>query len=193
MPKFLKPGPAGKNLRGRGGYSLIELLVVIVMIGILSGVIFASSRNSPKTLSLDRSAQKANQDISQARGMAMGGYLATCTVGGPVNGYGIFFSTASPSQYLVYANCDADNKYSASLDKQIGNSLSLESGVSVSSLKTGVSGTATTSISIFFLPPDPILYTNGTARVTSSVVLSVSGLSQTKTLNVSGSGIVNVK
>jgi len=192
MPKFSNPEFAGISLRKREGYTLIELLVVIVMMGILSAVIFASTRNSPKTLALDRSAQKLGQDISQAREMAMRGSLATCSVGA-VTGYGIFFATATPSQYLIYADCNADKKYSSGSDKQIGGFLSFESGVSISGLKTGISGTATTSLNIFFEPPDPILYTNGTARVTSSISISASGIPQGKTLDVGGSGIVNVK
>lgn len=196
MPKFSKLIFKKEGPEERKGYTLVELLVVISMIGIMTAVVFISSRNSPKTLTLDRTAQKVSQDIGQVRGMAMGGKQVSCNVGGPVNGYGIFFDISDASHYLIYANCDAQKGYSSN-DTQVGGLLPLEKGISISGLKLGSSESVQTKMSIFFLPPDPTVYVSNDSatfeRATSSVTLSIDGVSQNKILEIKGSGVVNVK
>lgn len=184
-------GQNSKNMASsEEGYSLIELLVVIVMIGIMSAVIFANQRSTPKILSLDRSTQKLIQDISHARGMAMGGHQESCT-SGSVDGYGIFFDKADSSRYFIYANCDGDKQYTVS-DEIIGGYISLENSISISDLKLGSAGTSVDTVSVFFEPPNSMVYANGQKRATSSVVLSASGEPQSKSLEITASGIVNV-
>ncbi|MFA5249270.1 MAG: prepilin-type N-terminal cleavage/methylation domain-containing protein [Candidatus Paceibacterota bacterium] len=178
-------------LAGERGYTLIELLVVVVMIGIMTAIVFANPNVWQSSLSLDRSAQAMSQKISESRGLAMKGFNETGSCSG-INGYGIYFSQASSSQYIIYRNCNADYSYDPAADQQIGSAVQLENNILIYNLK--VNGATTTALSIAFEPPNPEVYMNNSSSATSSVTLSIQGdPGKQKTVEINGRGVINIK
>lgn len=184
-----------KNIfKNERGFTLFELLVVIVIIAIFSGIIFASPNDWQKTLALERSAQKLSQDISQSRSLSMKGHSGLCFSGDP-NGYGIYLDKADQSKYFIYMNCSADasKSYSPSFDQKFEDTdINLESNIIICGLEA--EGVEQSSLSIFFDPPDPSIVINNIPRATSSVSICVKGDdSKKKTIEINRAGSINLK
>ena len=99
------------------GFTYVELLVVISIIGILSGIGFWSFRNIQDSLALDRSAHSAVQDIRLALGLALRADESVVCLSGSLSGYGIHFDSASPDSYVVFAECNGTSGYQAGQDE----------------------------------------------------------------------------
>ena len=189
--KFVK-----ENFRKEEGFTLFELLVVIIMIAILSGIIFLGPNTWQKTLALDRSAQKLSQDISQSRGLSQKGESGGCS-GSNTDGYGVYLAMSDPSQYFIYRNCDSDlnnrdRSYGGADEKLEGENILLESNIVICGLKEG--GSETSALSIFFEPPDPTVFINNIPSVTSSVTICINDdPSKQKTIEINKAGNINLK
>ena len=181
------------NSKKESGFTLFELLVVIVMIAILSGIIFANPNSWQKNLALERSAQKIGQDISQSRALSMKGESGACLSGSP-NGYGLYIDKTNP-KYFIYMNCDSDSSksYNSSFDKKFeGADIPLENNIVICGLKAG--GLEQSGLSIFFEPPDPIVFVNNISSATSSVIICIEGdASKQKTIEINKVGNINLK
>jgi type II secretion system protein H len=99
-----------KTTKRGGGFTLIELMVVMTIISIMTAVVLTNYRGGNQQLALDRSANKLAQDIRRAQGMAMS--TAQCPSGTDCAGqvpprYGIYMgnSAAEKSYYWIFADC----------------------------------------------------------------------------------------
>jgi prepilin-type N-terminal cleavage/methylation domain-containing protein len=189
--KFIK-----ENFKKDDGFTLLELLVVIVMIAILSGIIFLGPNTWQRALALDRSAQKLSQDISQSRGLSQQGESGGCS-GSNADGYGVYLAKSDQSQYLIYRNCDndlnnRDRSYGVTDEKFEGESIPLESHIVICGLKEG--GSEVPVLSIFFEPPDPTVFINNIPSVTSSVTICIDDdPTKQKTIEINKAGNINLK
>lgn len=122
------------------GFTLVEVLVVIAIITIISGVMVVNFRQSEQGSKLQRSAQQTIQGIRKAQNMA----LSSMEHEGQVyDYYGVYFDKQNmPNSYHIFAS---DNKvYNAGEEIE---TISLESGMVIDSISTG------NQLNLTFLPP----------------------------------------
>ncbi|MBI2644297.1 MAG: prepilin-type N-terminal cleavage/methylation domain-containing protein [Candidatus Wildermuthbacteria bacterium] len=166
------------------GFTLTELLLVVSILVIVSGVIMVNIHASERSLALDRSIHKVSQDIRGAMNLALSAKQFTGCAG-TVSGYGIYFDTVlSDSSYLIYANCDADTRYSALSGDQIVKTVPLDTGVTIQSLSRD-------PLSIAFTPPNPNTSISNGADSSASITLQLK--TQTRTLTINGKGVVDIQ
>ena len=98
------------NKESERGFTLIELLVVVSIVALIFSIVMVNYRSAEKQFALQRSAHKLTQDIRRVQAMAM----VTKETGGAIpDGYGIYFSQASPEQYILFADFEGDGAYQA--------------------------------------------------------------------------------
>lgn len=134
------------------GFTLTELLMVIVIIAILSAILLPNYQNFRKQLALQRSAVKLAQDIRSAQGMAI---AAEELPGGGVcqTGYGVYFDKdwENGEKYRIYADTSEGNEFFTSTDTVL-EEIKLEKGIFISYIDT-----PNKRISVNFRPPDPVV------------------------------------
>lgn len=181
MDKNLLKDNKSLTLSRSGGFTLVELLVVIGIIAVISAIVFANYRQGEKQFGLQRSSYSLVQDIRSAQNMAMGAR----TVGGTVpEGYGVHLSLAAPDQYILFAD-NGDGLYGTG-DTDI-DTLYLETGITITNLSTG--GTLT----VVFSPPDPSVLISGNEGITSaSITINYDG-GPAKIVSVNKVGLIEIQ
>ena len=135
-------------------FTLIELLAIIFITLLITASLFANYGSGSEAFALERSGQKLAQDFRKVQEMSLSGYEGELSS----NGYGIYFSTSTPTQYLIYMNNDLDMNYSSGTDV-IKETVKIESGIQICSLLDNASYIENLSIS--FEPPEPATYVGG--------------------------------
>lgn len=90
MKNFLKD-----KQKKEKGVTLVEMITVLGIVSILTGIVFFNFHNTRDQFALQRSVQQLVRDIRRASEMAMGAYVAT---------------TPSPTRYGVFINKPADQQ-----------------------------------------------------------------------------------
>ena len=149
------------------GFTIIELMVVVGIVAVISGIFLLNYRQGERNLAIQRSAQIVTQNITRAINNSLGGKEhngASGTVS--EGGYGVRFELGSDT-IIVFADCDKDGALDtgsgatscASAPAQgvpypeIALQQKLESGVTVSAF-AGLVGSPS-ALNIVFVPPDP--------------------------------------
>jgi prepilin-type N-terminal cleavage/methylation domain-containing protein len=137
-----------KKTRKDKGFTLLELLVVLSIIGLVAALFFVSYRGIEKEISLNHSAHKLAQDIRRVQSMAM----AAEEVNGNI-----------PEEYKLYINLNGSgpsNKYTLYADfgnyKEDIESVKLE-GTTYFDEINFYSGPQIRELELSFSPPDPII------------------------------------
>ncbi|MCF7835726.1 MAG: prepilin-type N-terminal cleavage/methylation domain-containing protein [Candidatus Marinimicrobia bacterium] len=173
------------------GFTLIEVLVVIAITALLSGMVFANYKDSQKRYALAQDAQKLASDIRKAQNMTISGkeIAGVCSggVGQSCYGYGVYMEE-DDNFYIIYADWDDDKVYKSSQD-----------GLAETIFLSGVIGINSVSfpngkLDIFFKSPDPTTFINGASGASvdpAEIVLGVIGNdAMTKTISVTSSGLI---
>lgn len=156
-----------------GGYTMIELLVALTIVGLLFGVGYANFRDFTRRQSLVNSTKKIIGDLRDAQQMALSGQIpndASCRGNNYLNGY--FFRVISANHYEIRASC---------------------SGGAVANVAKDVYLPPTVTIVTPFPNPNPILFKvlgNGTniGATNAQIRVRQSGSSATNIINVSSGG-----
>lgn len=152
------------------GFTLVELMVVMVIITIMTTIVLTNYRAGGRQLALDRSANKLAQDIRRAQEIAMGSREEGACPSGFGGGYGIRLSRSDAAphypwfwQYILFADCDNNGEYASTTDSLI-QEVKFEQGVTLQKIKywdgvqwcpVGLPGLGEPVIDIIFSPPDP--------------------------------------
>ncbi len=177
--------------QAKSGFTLIEVIVVVAVIGFLSASMLSSQKSSSARRQLGLDVQKAVQDLRNAQNLALSSQVsADC--GNKVVPYGIVFNTALSDRYLLAADCNQNNAYDAG-DIIIQTVFFPESRVN--SLQA--EGVVVSSLQVFFTPPLPTVFINGVASVStisaSAVLCHFKQTTLCKTINISSKGAVSTE
>ncbi|MBI4653180.1 prepilin-type N-terminal cleavage/methylation domain-containing protein [Candidatus Kuenenbacteria bacterium] len=172
------------------GFSIIELMVVISIIGIMSSLMFANYRQGERDTALEYAAQQIAQDIRQAQNLSLAGPINTY-------GYGIYFDKNKESEYFIYGDegvQNANHQYEGDEGndkKVIPYLIVLPTNIEINNITVSPVGDVA---DIFFAPPDPITYINGVSGVgTAEIEICFTTISKCKTIVVTTAGRVEVE
>jgi prepilin-type N-terminal cleavage/methylation domain-containing protein len=142
------------------GFTMVEFLVVVFIIGILSSVLFFNWRSGEERFALQNSAYKLAQNIREMQEMAMSAKIcAEAIPPGVPPRYGIYMHAVGSSFYRLFADMDNNgmvNYLNPSPDILLSR-INYEDGVYLHSIDLiGCSPTGPEKIHLTFKPPDPI-------------------------------------
>lgn len=173
------------------GFSIPELLVVVAIIVLMTGLLLINWRSGERSLALSRVVHKAGQDVRRVQELALRAQAYICP-NAPIiptetiSGYGVFFNQDSPDLYILFAECNHNNTYNEGIDG-IVEAISLESGITISSVAPN------SKTSIVFVPPTPQVFINGNTDGNMQVSFQrTDGVGNVKILDVNAKGVIDV-
>ncbi len=141
------------------GYSLVELLTVIAVIGIMTAIAASSYSESKRSAALEKAARELVSDLRRAQNMAMntavfdnGGTLVV-----PAGGYGIHLAPSSAT-YTLFADTFTTLIFP---DKIYTPGLGFDGKVLEHTFDFPIIVDSTGASDIDFLPPNPTGYFDG--------------------------------
>lgn len=160
-------------------FSLIELLVVTSIIALLTVITLPYFRAGERQLALQRAANKLAQDVRRAQNMAIS---ASEFEGEIPGGYGVYFDTGQPKQYILFADKNNDKDYDDGEEVEI---LELEKMIIIHTLSPSQ------PLNIVFSPPDPQISISGgdTAIITLALERD---LSSTQSVTINKVGLIDI-
>jgi prepilin-type N-terminal cleavage/methylation domain-containing protein len=147
------------------GFTIIELLVVVAVIGVISTMLVVNWRQGEKQYLLQRTAQEMVQNIRKAQDMALTSSRHECEI--PDN-YGVYFTTQSPGSYKIFADKNDNNQYDGA-DSDVEN-IDIESGIEISALSSEP------KLHLTFSLPDAFVYISPSAT-SATITIKRTGLS----------------
>ena len=155
-----------KGLIDQRGFTLVEILVVIFIIGTMSAAVLFSFGKGQEGAMLTRAAAAFESDIRRAQILAITSHDFE---GSTPCGYGVHYLTQRT--YSVYvgkiggaANCQSSNhNFEGGIDSVFGESKIVENKVVFQAVFPDV----------FFEPPDPAVYINNDKSVGASTVIKL--------------------
>jgi prepilin-type N-terminal cleavage/methylation domain-containing protein len=172
------------------GFTLLELLIVIVIVAIISLILVVNWQRNEKQYQLQRVAQEIAQDIRMVQDMALNSYKYLDQI--PDN-YGLYFDESDKTSYIIFGDMNGNNSYQGTPpDLEIEN-ISIESGIEINSLSSGVQ-----DLHITFSLPDGFTNFNPSATLANIVIKKTdadcdSGPQECRKIEVMKTGQVNIK
>ncbi len=167
------------------GFTIFELLIVTIIMGILSLIILYNYRKSQNQFALQRSVYKLAQDVRRTSEMAM----AAKKIGANLPwGYGVYVNrSVSDKSYIIYADIDGSNFYEPSNDVVV-ETVDLEQRIIIQSVNPD-------PVCINFRKPAPTIKIQSAPGVTSNLgqIILSDGATLTKTIEVNPVGMIDIK
>jgi len=177
------------------GFTLIEVIVVVAIIGLISVALVPSFGSGNESLALNRATHRVARDIRDTMGRAFNGEVYRegtsneneCVPPGPSGpiepGYGIYFDASTPTSYFVFVDCNGNNTWQPAVVDEEVEIFSLEEGVQIFSVSPPTT-------SIFFEAPDPKIFINNGTNVSVQIVLRAGG--GQRTITVTNKGVITI-
>ncbi|MFH1427723.1 MAG: prepilin-type N-terminal cleavage/methylation domain-containing protein [Patescibacteria group bacterium] len=162
------------HIKVGAGFTLLELLVSVSILGMITGISLMNYRGSTKSTALQLESHKIVGDLRKAQTMALGAIEFSGSV--PLGGWGVSF-TSGASEYYVFADIDNDGVYDA-----VGELLTtvlLENSITFSA-----------SGNITFTPPDPLTFIDGVNAGEKTITIT-NGV-RTKSIVVNFLGLIDI-
>ena len=170
------------------GFSLIELMIVIFIIGVASSIVVAQYSDSRNFKALSLGSKQVANDIRMTQNYT----FSALEDGGanPSGGYGIRFSKDSNS-YIIFGDKDSDKIYDGAGEKF--QTINLPEGVEVTSLKVGA--VSHNNIDVVFTSPYGKVYINNVNKDAGdnfiNLEIEISNSAGTEVINLSSSRGIN--
>ncbi len=176
----------------KNGFTIIELIVVIFIVGLLSTIIFLDYGKSGESYVLQRSASSLLQSLRTIEGMATNSQ--TFGTAYPSGGYGIALTKniAGSANYTIFADTNNDHVHSGN-EERVGELGKFESSINVSDFPGITDG----NLTIIFQAPDPkVIFWGTSAEITEadvSIKLTNHKNNETKIIKINKAGLIYVE
>lgn len=173
-----------KQTKNLAGFTLIELLVSIFIIAVMSGLFMANYHNTNKRSEIGMIKQKLASDIRLAQNYSLGSktYNGVAT---PVGGWGVHFSLADPTHYIIFADKNAPSGNKVYDAGEAVETKTLPAGLTIYSLSPA------NTVDIVFFPPDPVTYINGLNNISAQISLRENVNNSTAVISVNFFGLID--
>lgn len=168
------------------GFTLIEMLVVLAIIILLTGIVVFNVSTERQNSALLRSAQNLSLNLRRAQTYALT-VKQFKTYGVPC-GWGVHFNGADSTSYVIFADlalaadCSDRDFVRAVNGSEDFETVNLETGVTVSSLSNNLSD-------VVFSPPEPSV--TFTPNQTVAIVTLINKNSSTRAININKTGFIS--
>ncbi len=166
------------------GFTMIELLVTISVIGLLSGAVLLYSRKSEKIIDLNREIYDMVDNFSKVRSRSLGAKFFSKDK--KVCGWGIYIPDIPANNYIIYVDLVDKEKSCRDSDLVYSGDSSGEK-VERKLLENDVFITSKSFSNVLFIPPNPDVAIDG-VTTTENGILSVKAGNYQRDLKVSKSG-----
>jgi len=137
-------------MRNNKGFTLIEMITVLGVTALLSGLLLVYSRQGENFSLVLRARTKVISDINRAKNLA----IATKDWNGQQTcGYGVYFNK-NKNEYIIFADTSDDCEKS-------NHSYNANNNVEIIPLPDKFEYISSNINQVFFLPPDPTIYFDG--------------------------------
>ncbi len=165
------------------GFTVLEMLVVLSIIGIITGIVIFDVGSQQRNLALLCSAQNLSLNLRQMENFALSS--KTFKTSGVPCGWGIHFNGAGSTSYIIFAdkainmNCsDRDFIRAADGSEDLEN-VNIDPQITFSNLSGGLSD-------VIFSPPEPSVVFVPNQTMATIILVNKKGATRTIIINKTG-------
>jgi len=103
------------TLSQKKGFSVVELIVVVAIIGIMSAIALANYSSHNERVSIQGAVEQVALSVRQAQASAVGAREYPQASGNFDTGWGVYFHTTTPTDYIFFADPAHTSLYNGSL------------------------------------------------------------------------------
>lgn len=167
-------------------FSLFELILALLIVGIVSAITLAGLRVGGRQLRLELEAQRVAGQIRRAQALSSATKLSTACGAVKPYGYGVYFDLASSRRsFSLFADCDNDGGAPPRAGEEV-EVVVLLNDVEIEALSIA-------PLTIFFLPPQPATRLTGDAAEASVTLRLVSDPTVRKLITIRRSGEIRIQ
>lgn len=151
------------NKKQQRGFTFVEMLVVVAVVGIISALMVVNFRKSEEGSRLQRSAQLVLLGIRKAQNFALSSaeFSNAGNFEVPTGGYIAVFNKTNNTYFIIYADFNGTKNLDSG-ETIPGGTVNLEKGIIVDFIKydastKGALGGTPNECNIIFTPPDALL------------------------------------
>jgi prepilin-type N-terminal cleavage/methylation domain-containing protein len=177
------------------GFTLIEMLVSLSIIGLLAGTFLVNYHSYGQTGNLNLAAHKLASDIRQVQNLTLG--LKDFNGTSPLGGWGINIQKGG-SSYLIFADKDSSRTYTDSTE--LYRQINLPSDIKIENIRgvdsSGISYATANTLNIIFEPPDPVTHLNADSLTNCrkvKIILKLNSQNKTSTTTINLLGLIDVQ